>query len=198
MDRNLGATSASASEVGSIGLLYQWGRKDPFLSSSSVDSAVQALSTGSWATDSATMTADNTTKNPMTFYLGWENYLPDGSWSKDKTKYDPCPAGWRVPDGGSEGIWAKAAGGKTTVNVTTAKNYGKLFGDDDYIWYPCIGDLRPSDGKLDNHGYYWSVTTPSDDEAYYAYYCDFRWYYNFAAETLHRSRGMSVRCQKIQ
>ena len=35
MDRNLGATSATPGNVGSLGLLYQWGRKDPFLGSSS-------------------------------------------------------------------------------------------------------------------------------------------------------------------
>jgi hypothetical protein len=32
MDRNLGATSAIEYDSGTIGLLYQWGRKDPFLS----------------------------------------------------------------------------------------------------------------------------------------------------------------------
>ena len=31
MDRNLGAVSAVSGDVGAIGLLYQWGRKDPFL-----------------------------------------------------------------------------------------------------------------------------------------------------------------------
>ena len=30
MDRNLGATSATSGDVGALGLLYQWGRKDPF------------------------------------------------------------------------------------------------------------------------------------------------------------------------
>ena len=32
MDRNLGATSATPGKPQTIGLLYQWGRKDPFLS----------------------------------------------------------------------------------------------------------------------------------------------------------------------
>ena len=36
MDRNLGATSATPGDVGALGLLYQWGRKDPFLGSSSI------------------------------------------------------------------------------------------------------------------------------------------------------------------
>ena len=30
MDRNLGATSATPGDVGALGLMYQWGRKDPF------------------------------------------------------------------------------------------------------------------------------------------------------------------------
>ena len=36
MDRNLGATSATPGDVGALGLLYQWGRKDPFPGSSSI------------------------------------------------------------------------------------------------------------------------------------------------------------------
>ena len=35
MDRNLGATSATPGDVGALGLMYQWGRKDPFMGSSS-------------------------------------------------------------------------------------------------------------------------------------------------------------------
>lgn len=34
LDRNLGATSATPKETHSIGLLYQWGRKDPFIGAS--------------------------------------------------------------------------------------------------------------------------------------------------------------------
>ena len=39
MDRNLGATSATPGDVGALGLLYQWGRKDPFLGASEIDRA---------------------------------------------------------------------------------------------------------------------------------------------------------------
>ena len=48
MDRNLGATSATKGDVGALGLLYQWGRKDPFLSSSSISDAIEAKSTITW------------------------------------------------------------------------------------------------------------------------------------------------------
>ena len=48
MDRNIGATSATPGDVGALGLLYQWGRKDPFLGSSSISSNTLAKSTITW------------------------------------------------------------------------------------------------------------------------------------------------------
>lgn len=45
MDRNLGATSATPGDVGALGLFYQWGRKDPFLGSSSISECIPAKST---------------------------------------------------------------------------------------------------------------------------------------------------------
>jgi len=41
MDRNLGATTATVSISTTMGLLYQWGRKDPFTGSSSFRSATE-------------------------------------------------------------------------------------------------------------------------------------------------------------
>lgn len=40
MDRNLGATEATKYSVGALGLLYQWGRKDPFVNANGVESSV--------------------------------------------------------------------------------------------------------------------------------------------------------------
>jgi hypothetical protein len=51
MDRNLGATTAVPGATGSLGLLYQWGRKDPFLGSSSINSSNIASSTIQWPGD---------------------------------------------------------------------------------------------------------------------------------------------------
>jgi uncharacterized protein (TIGR02145 family) len=41
MDRNLGAMSAASGNDGTIGLQYQWGRKDPFTASSSLGSTAE-------------------------------------------------------------------------------------------------------------------------------------------------------------
>ena len=123
MDRNLGATSATPGDVGALGLLYQWGRKDPFLGSSSISSSTTAKSTISWpspvSSNSSRGTVSYVTANPTTFVYGtsstdydWHYSSRDNSlWTtsdKAKSIYDPCPAGWRVPDGGSSGVWSKA------------------------------------------------------------------------------------------
>lgn len=92
MDRNLGATSATPGDVHALGLLYQWGRKDPFLSagrkpaSTEVDAYDgedvygsvagpvaydQAASTLSWPaavkSDASTGTIDYAIKHPTTY-----------------------------------------------------------------------------------------------------------------------------------
>lgn len=94
MDRNLGATSATPGEVGCLGLLYQWGRKDPFLGSSSVSDPILAASTMlGWNVDLwQDSTVGNTEENPTIFY-GYRKNVGDG-WSEKKTEYDPCPYGW--------------------------------------------------------------------------------------------------------
>ena len=164
MDRNLGAISATPGDVGALGLLYQWGRKDPFLGSSSISSSQEALSTGKWYTASD----GNQSKcesNPTTFYTLM--YLPDGSWSSDKSPNDPCPAGWRVPDGGKTGLWATASGmAESHTREYDSKNRGINFsggfGEDQMIWYSESGCRFYYSGELGtvgNYGYFWSCSS---------------------------------------
>lgn len=83
-------------DVGSLGLFYQWGRKDPFLGAASVSDDVRAVSTGTWEVSNSSISPAVAEQNPMIFYT--ESYMPNGSWESKKTVYDPCPVGWRVPD----------------------------------------------------------------------------------------------------
>ena len=204
MDRNLGATSASipasADDAGSAGLLYQWGRKDPFLGTSSFKALTRAASTGTLVNSSKTITAALAIQNPMTLYSG---DLPDDSWGSTKTIYDPCPAGWRVPDGGESGIWAKASSGKdfSVTQGTYGRNFSGVFGLDETIWYPAAGTVRISNGELFSaSGNYWSATPKASSGAYDFYF----WpkvkdndtdNYSLAFNT-NRHNGMSVRCCK--
>ena len=170
MDRNLGATSATPGDVGALGLMYQWGRKDPFMGSSSISSSVLAVSTGIWNITSGGSTA-NAEANPMTFYTNMS--LPTGSWGATKTLYDPCPAGWRVPEGGNNGVWAKALGKTKDVYVpldyrNKGINYTGAFGGNEIIWYPASGSRDDLDGSLNyvgSGGDCWSAS-PYDNNAY--------------------------------
>ena len=217
MDRNLGATSATPGDVGALGLLYQWGRKDPFLGSSSISSSTVAKSTIIWpsavSSDSSSGTIAYAIANPTTFisYNDSNNdWYYTGSRSTDNTRwttsessksiYDPCPAGWRVPDGGSTGVWAKALGSSSsytgTYNSTNeGMNFSGKFGSASTIWYPASGYRNYGGGSLydvGDFGYYWAASL-----------------YDFGAEGLYfdingnvlpsdayvsRALGFSVRC----
>ena len=148
MDRHLGATSVTPGDVASFGLLYQWGRKDPFMGSSSISSAVEAKSTISFpavkAGTSSVGTVDFATKNPTTLIRGNNSnswmYEPDETlWQSTKTIYDPCPAGWRVPDGGENNIWDNA-GFTDEVPYDDVKMGTSLeLGNSVTAWYPYAG-----------------------------------------------------------
>ena len=192
MDRNLGATSAEPGNVGALGLLYQWGRKDPFLGSSSISSSTQAKSTlSSWpspeSSTSSTGTIDYAVKNPTTFITGVSgtNYdwvyssRDDKLWQSAKTIYDPCPPGWKVPTGGSDGVWSKAANTSSSFSYTwnstdKGMNFSNKFGSASTIWYPAAGYLGGGGGGLDSVGYYgtWWSCAPYGGYAYslYLYY----------------------------
>ena len=210
MDRNLGATSATKGDVGALGLLYQWGRKDPFLSSSSISDAIEAKSTITWPSavesDSSNGTIEYATANPTT-YITYNNknydwyYTGDSStdntrWttsSSDKSIYDPCPAGWRVPDGGSNGIWSKAGFGTTTYDSTN-KGMSFSISSPSTTWYPASGRRNGNVGGLGSvgsYGLYWSASPNS----YYACGLDFAYYGSVDLSGKYcRAYGYSVRC----
>ena len=203
MDRNLGATSATPGDVGALGLLYQWGRKDPFMGAATVKSGGRAVATGIWDVASGG-TPVNAEANPMTFYT--DMTMPNVSWASMKTAYDPCPAGWRVPEGGENGVWAKAFGASNSVSLSFDRtNWGinltGIYGDADAIWYPEAGTLEMNSGALriqtssSSWGgvtyCYWSCT-PSATSDFYSFY--------FAPDEIQMSKtkprgdGCPVRC----
>ena len=188
MDRNLGATSATPGDVGALGLLYQWGRKDPFLGSSSISSDEEAKSTITWpsavSSNSSKGTISYATANPTTFITGnssKNDWYYTGFSSTDNTRwttseskksiYDPCPAGWRVPDGGSNGVWSKSCGSSSSFDYTYNRtnegmNFSGKFGSASTIWYPASGFLSSRDGSLGIdrlNVFYWSASRDNYD-----------------------------------
>lgn len=120
MDRHLGALSVDPQSSLSNGLFYQWGRKDPFISSDNQGNLktmydisgkqVEKIIEPCGASDNITVSI----ANPLTHYSGvsggdysWLTNDPSflasdtvkdlwGGVSGEKTKYDPCPDGWKV------------------------------------------------------------------------------------------------------
>ena len=232
MDRNLGATTAAKGNPGALGLLYQWGRKDPFLGSSAIDSGDDDSKTAksvtasdmSWEIKSSaecleggSNTLDYSIANPTVFltnsnspndwYCTDANNQNDALWKStaasgsSKTMYDPCPPGWRVPDGGNSGVWHKAFSSDAWSSNWDSTNKGMDFGNTDkklgtgIIWYPAAGNRFGSDGKLysiGSYGYYWSCTNTNTT----AYSLNFgaSSYVNPSYTIPNRAFGNSVRC----
>ena len=211
MDRNLGATSATPGEVGAFGLLYQWGRKDPFMGSCAISGTTLAASTGSWDTVSGGKTIDWAEENPTAYITGSEWCTGDGAedsnytkrWAEsEKTMYDPCPVGYRVPDGGDTGFWATALGTSEATTVGTkwdSINYGRqwtLADEMSSAWYPAVGSRSYDSGSLNNVGEIgccWSASSPFNAvNAYRLYFGGGVVYPSFYK--FNRSHGYSVRC----
>ena len=120
-------------------------------------------------------------------------------WQSSKTKYDPCPPGWRVPDGGPDGVWSKAVGSKKDFKYdwdSTCKgiDFTGKFGSAETIWYPAAGFLYYADGSLYGAGYYgfWWSCTPNYD-------CSYHLLLNISGDVhpsslSDRAGGRSVRC----
>lgn len=203
MDRNLGATSATPGDIGAFGLMYQWGRKDPFMGSCAKFGSTLAASTGSWKVASSSDKMDFAEENPMTFATGWYGgSVPGNGWhTSDSAKgmYDPCPVGYRVPDGGNTGFWATALGTSSSTSAGTrwdSTNSGlhwTLADDETTAWYPAVGYRKDTSGVLidvGSTGYYWSAFPIPSNTAYHMFFHS----KVYPADSSNRSYGYSVRC----
>ena len=210
MDRNLGAMSATSGDLGSLGLLYQWGRKDPFLGSSSISSCTFAKSTIAWTTVSTSLrtgTVDYSIAHPTTFIYAssspydWHYSSRDNTlWTTSETSksiYDPCPSGWRVPDGGDDGVWSKAIGSLSYIynDINKGMNFSGKFGSTSTIWYPASGHRYSNVGTLydvGSSGDYWSAS-PSGNYAHCLHFQSLGGWADPSSD-YDRACGFSVRC----
>ena len=219
MDRNLGATSSTPGDAGAHGLMYQWGRKDPFLNASFivenyVTSLPHAKSTIRWTSIVPAYpwygTLDYATSNPTTpisvpympgnydwLYNSSSNLTDNTRWTDSnspKSIYDPCPAGWRVPDGGPDGIWARA-GFNDAVFDDTNKGVSFSIASPSVAWYPASGIRNIGDcglGYVGVSGYYWSAS-PCDIRAHVL---RFDLSHCSPSDDEFRAVALSVRCAK--
>ena len=131
MDRNLGAlvNTAATGDVDplSIGLYYQWGRKDPFpgaIEFASEPKGAKVAGTA-WTYHQEKISTEYAIQHPTEYASVpkvdagvWNADDPKDLWNTEdnkKTIYDPCPPGYRIPVyDKTKPMWAGSWSGFTT------------------------------------------------------------------------------------
>lgn len=218
MQFNLGADANSAvGTVGRFGLLYQWGRKDPFIGAAATNSsgtswAATAMADGySWkqvaASAEGSSQITNSIQNPTTFY--YRSGSPyDWVASSTAKQLDNL---WGNPNTttstntlkGSKSIYDpcppswRVPPQNTWVGADTSSpwaNIGRtIFGKS---YYPAAGYRNSDSGQLSyvgSYGFYWS-SSPSSSSSYGAGYLYFYSGNVYPLDNYSRAGGFSVRC----
>ncbi|MBQ5669904.1 MAG: hypothetical protein IIV29_04365, partial [Tidjanibacter sp.] len=198
MNRNLGALS-NRGKTDAVGMVYQWGRKEPFSGYGMVFTSEMKTIT----TSSKIGTEEYATTHPTTFILAlsqggdWRYNSNSSAWGSTKTQLDPCPPGWKVPEGGEAGLFKDFK-----LGVFDNENKGMIFKDINgasNIYMPAQGYLADSqsfrDGwwQVDYEGRYWTTSVSGSSSHYFSF--DFEKICN-QAEFTHSSRanGHAIRC----
>ena len=221
MDRNLGAIAtgvtgaiarptSTGEAIKYYGLNYQFGRKDPFVGSGDgttnfvaiYDATGKSLSNGAnipFKKDAGSRSTSFLAKvvmNPFTFYytssVNW-TLETDGLWGEngDKSPFDPCPPGWRVP---ITNIWSNFSTSNFVWGVTATGTNGRMYtGNNVQAWFPAFGNLSEGSGILASPdcGYFWRAMPNDRDTGYELHFTPTGVYQPFAHC---RARGISVRC----
>ena len=180
MDRNLGATSLDSESPQSHGLLYQWGRKDPFPASPVVSGGTTStmpvavydeLGNEVGIAASSRENAENNTleyavSNPTTVLSNNSQYSDCRDWLRkefsnpalwggsdgEKSLFDPCPAGYRVPKLGTFDFFTSSGGYETDISAFSVFD---------------ISSDGLIDGKDYRNGWYILLDQASDSYSYF-------------------------------
>ena len=215
MSRNIGALSETVGSYLSYGTYYQWGRKDPFPGPNGAtsnttatlynkDGAITGLGTAGVpkiATSGNPVSVLTSIKNPFIFYMSTN--ATGGNWNSaaniwgnpaigsytEKTKYDPCPVGWRTPYSVYGSPWAGL--------VKTTFNYGMTWSTIGY--YPATGIREKSTAELNHVGQkmrYYSATSVSLDRVLSMGYSSTDWNQFTDGDNVDTGSAFVMRCVK--
>lgn len=199
MDRNLGALSDKPGDALANGLMYQWGRKDPFMGGAfngkQNNEKMYSTNPSGYVDNSKEIYGLNfAVENPNTFICNasgsdWLDKYSNDLWTDieaPKSMYDPCPPGWRVPSGGE---YDDFSANKNPWKISNTDEYGReIFYVDrrrfgaciTYIdesqrendaWYPCNGYLDNFTSSLQAMGEsaYYWSSTTNSNFAVYTF-----------------------------
>jgi uncharacterized protein (TIGR02145 family) len=239
-----GAKDSSKQILDSYGLYYQWGRKDPFLRPYYHDCAGgedEYVYSGSGSavyveyaeTSAETGTVEYTVANPTTFIINpacvdsedgdgvgdWMYSANSSLWSGvNKTLYDPCPYGWRVP-AASDFDCLQLTAQEDGMSIEDARGrFGWMLSDGtNNHFYLAAGFRNYYDGVIHNmnfkegvypsqpepwEGYYWTAGATADGKQSTCMYFDLtttrtinKFNLNYPSK---RANAMQIRCVKIK
>lgn len=206
MDRNLGAIVAAPADavatVESYGLLYQWGRKDPFPGNDGSDYAA-AVSGQAMTTPAGTLTLDASIKNPTAFAKSaddkdWTSDHSNTYWDATKTIYDPCPPGYVVPAKNDEYSYWGSVGTGNNFADNGATNGSYVIGTGTLVVFPLAGYIQQTYGdhyKAGKRAATWSASYYSSERAWITYVKSTSdGSSDYGAKKRGRCYGASVRC----
>lgn len=196
MDRNLGATATTPDDGASYGLLYQWGRKDPFIGGGQKSTLSKHSSV---RRSSSTGTIEYATAHPSIFIntygqSGLPHWMISGGsdlWQIEKTMYDPCPFGWRISDKQALYPSYEKADDDTYNGILFNGYYGSTLS----VWYPAAGYMYASGAGYYGEGSYiynWGVNPEATDASFK--FDSGSW--GSSSNSIAKATGCSVRCQK--
>ena len=252
MDRNLGAISLDFDSPESHGLLYQWGRKDPFPASPIVSGGTTStmpvpvydaegneveIAHSSWE-NAENNTLDFAISNPTTVLSNKSQYAECRDWLRkefsnpalwggsngEKSLFDPCPAGYRVPKAGTFDFFTSSGGYETDISgfsvfdinhdgITDGNDYRNGWNiildteSDSYSYFPAATRYDGSyamlmGSKTGLWGNYWYADADNSEDTYLpcgAYALAFQFGDSVSASPKAlggRADGYSVRCVK--
>ena len=193
---------------------YQFGRPTPLLCPSAYNSTSNHASYGALSFTTASIAANlyNGIQNPTTFYKYSSNYnynwfsansgktynlwdaacTDTGNSDNDviKTVYDPCPVGFKMPNGNTFTYFSTSNVVGSFANGCKFKRYS---GDTVGVFFPASGYRNRSDGSLTyvgSRGYVWLSSASSQGNAHSL---GFRSSYVHPHGNDYRALGFSVR-----
>ena len=193
---------------------YQFGRPNPMLCPSAYDSTSNHASYGALSYTTASIASDIQTgiKNPATFYKYSSSYnynwfqtnsgktynLWDAACTSTgnsdnnvvKTIYDPCPIGFKMPNGNTFTYFSTSNVVGSFANGWKFKRYS---GDTVGVFFPVSGYRYGSGGLLSSVGSYSCVWLSSANSKNHAYDLRFGSDYVNPQNLYHRAFGFSVR-----
>ena len=201
-DRNLGALVATSAtgdaDPRSIGLYYQWGRKDPFPGNAAFSGTTPISVIGSAMTKhNGLITTEYSIEHPTAYaYVAeqdnsdWNADHPTDLWiPASKSIYDPCPPGYRVPARDDTKPMFKLEDTGWDYSAANRFSYGDIV-------FPIAGYIDCWGASYANVGvrsHVWSATHRNETTAYCMYFRSDKTTKMYASNFIKAKAG-SVRC----